>query len=69
MAHVLVPPTQMTARQVYDYTRWAWTTVYLNPVRLVRNMLSRNAWRRQNWGGMLAYIAKQTARNLLPRFQ
>jgi anaerobic magnesium-protoporphyrin IX monomethyl ester cyclase len=67
MAHVLVPPTHMTTRQVYDYTRWAWTTVYLNPARLVRNMLSGNAWRRQNWGGMLAYIAKQTARNLLPR--
>jgi hypothetical protein len=30
-------------------------------------MLSRNEWRRQNWGGMLAYIGKQTARNLLPK--
>ncbi len=67
MAHVLVPPARMTAQQVYNYTRWAWTTVYLHPVRLLRNMLSRNAWRRQNWGGMLAYIGKQMARNLLPK--
>ena len=67
MAHVLVPPEQMTVQQVYNYTRWAWTTVYLHPVRLVRNLLSRNAWRRQNWGGMLLYIGKQTVRNLVPR--
>jgi len=67
MAHVLVPPAQMTTQQVYSYTRWAWTTVYLHPLRLARNLLSRNAWRRQNWGGMLAYIGKQTVRNLVPR--
>jgi hypothetical protein len=59
----------MTPQQVYNYTRWAWLTVYLHPVRLARNMLSRNEWRRQNWGGMLAYIGKQTARNLLPKFR
>jgi radical SAM superfamily enzyme YgiQ (UPF0313 family) len=69
MAHVLVPPKTMTPQQVYDYTRWAWMTVYLNPGRLARNLLSRNKWRRQNWGGMLVYIGKQTARNLLPRFR
>ncbi len=69
MAHVLVPTEHMTPRQIYNYTRWAWTTVYLNPIRLVRNLLSRNKWRRQNWWGMLVYIAKQTARNLVPRFR
>jgi anaerobic magnesium-protoporphyrin IX monomethyl ester cyclase len=69
MAHVLVPTEHMNPRQIYDYTRWAWTTVYLNPIRLARNLLSRNAWRRQNWWGMLVYIFKQMARNLVPRFR
>jgi radical SAM superfamily enzyme YgiQ (UPF0313 family) len=69
MAHVLVPTEHMNPRQIYNYTRWAWTTVYLNPIRLVRNLLSRNKWRRQNWWGMLVYIAKQMARNLVPRFR
>ena len=69
MAHVLVPPEKMTIQQVYSYTRWAWMTVYLHPVRLVRNMLSGNAWRRQNWGGMLAYIGKQTLRNIVPKLR
>jgi anaerobic magnesium-protoporphyrin IX monomethyl ester cyclase len=69
MAHVVVPPKDMTAQQVYNYTRWAWMTVYLNPIRLAKNLLGRNKWRRQNWGGMLVYIGKQTARNLLPRFR
>jgi radical SAM superfamily enzyme YgiQ (UPF0313 family) len=67
MAHVLIPPEKMPAQQVYNYLRWAWTTVYLNPVRLVRNLTSRNKWRRQNWWGMLTYIGKQTVRNLVPR--
>jgi anaerobic magnesium-protoporphyrin IX monomethyl ester cyclase len=69
MAHVLVPPRDMPIQQVYNYTRWAWTTVYLNPVRLARNLFSRNEWRRQNWWGMLVYIGKQTVRNLVPRFR
>jgi radical SAM superfamily enzyme YgiQ (UPF0313 family) len=67
MAHVLMPTQTMDARQIWAYTRWAWTTVYLHPVRLTRNLLSRNEWRRQNWWGMLVYIGKQTARNLVPR--
>jgi len=67
MAHVLVPTEHMNPRQIYDYTRWAWTTVYLNPIRLARNLLSRNKWRRQNWWGMLVYIAKQTVRSLVPK--
>ena len=69
MAHVLIAPEKMTTQQVYAYTRWAWTTVYLHPVRLVRNLFSRNAWRRQNWGGMLAYIGKQMVRNLVPKLR
>jgi anaerobic magnesium-protoporphyrin IX monomethyl ester cyclase len=69
MAHVLVAPENMTTQQVYAYTRWAWTTVYLHPVRLVRNLFSRNEWRRQNWGGMLLYIGKQMVRNLVPKFR
>jgi anaerobic magnesium-protoporphyrin IX monomethyl ester cyclase len=68
MAHVLMPTEEMSIQQIWAYTRWAWTTVYLNPIRLVRNLFSRNAWRRQNWWGMLVYIAKQTVRGLLPRF-
>jgi len=67
MAHVLMPTQSMNQRQIWAYTRWAWTTVYLHPVRLARNLLSRNEWRRQNWWGMLVYIGKQTARNLVPR--
>jgi hypothetical protein len=67
MAHVLMPTQHMTPQQVYSYTRWAWTNVYLHPVRLARNLFSRNSWRRQNWGGMLAYIGKQFARSIVPR--
>jgi anaerobic magnesium-protoporphyrin IX monomethyl ester cyclase len=69
MAHVLIPSEHMNPQQIWNYTRWAWTTVYLHPIRLVRNLLSRNKWRRQNWWGMLVYIAKQTVRGLLPRFR
>jgi anaerobic magnesium-protoporphyrin IX monomethyl ester cyclase len=69
MAHVLMPTQSMNAQEIWSYTRWAWTTVYLHPVRLARNLLTRNSWRRQNWWGMLVYIGKQTARNLVPRFR
>ena len=68
MAHVLMPTKYMNEKQIWNYTRWAWTTVYLDPIRLVRRLFSRNPWRRSNWGGMLRYIAKQMVRNLVPRF-
>jgi anaerobic magnesium-protoporphyrin IX monomethyl ester cyclase len=66
MAHVLITPQEMPVQQVYNYLRWAWMTVYLNPVRLVRNLFSKNKWRRQNWWGVLVYILKQTVRGLIP---
>jgi radical SAM superfamily enzyme YgiQ (UPF0313 family) len=69
MAHVLMPTEHMSRQQIWSYTRWAWTTIYLNPIRLARHLFSRNRWRRQNWWGMLVYIGKQTARNLVPRFR
>ncbi len=69
MAHVLMPTEQMNVQQIWNYTRWAWTTVYLDPIRLVRNLTSRNRWRRQNWWGMLVYIGKQMARGLMPRLR
>jgi anaerobic magnesium-protoporphyrin IX monomethyl ester cyclase len=69
MAHVLMPTKHMNPQQVYNYLRWAWTTVYLDPVRLARSIFTRNKWRRQNWGGMLLYIGRQTVRNLVPRFR
>jgi anaerobic magnesium-protoporphyrin IX monomethyl ester cyclase len=69
MAHVLVPTEHMNRQQIYNYLRWAWTTTYLDPIRLARHLFSKNKWRRQNWSGMLRYIGQQTARNLLPKFR
>jgi anaerobic magnesium-protoporphyrin IX monomethyl ester cyclase len=69
MAHALMPTSHMTRRQVYAYTGWAFTRLYLHPIRLARNLFSRNDWRRQIWRGMLAYIGKQILRSLVPRFK
>jgi len=68
MAHVLMPTAHMTRQQIYNYTGWAFSRLYLHPIRLVRNLFSRNEWRRQIWRGMLTYIGKQVLRHLLPRF-
>ena len=69
MAHVLVPPDKMAARQVYAYARWAVTTIYLHPVRLARALFSPNDWQRHSSKSMLSYLGKQFARNLVPRFR
>ncbi|MBC8262824.1 MAG: hypothetical protein H8E47_01685, partial [Anaerolineales bacterium] len=69
MAHALMPTQHMTRQQVYNYTGWAFTRIYLHPVRLVRNLFSPNDWRRQIWRGMLIYIGKQMVRSLAPRFR
>jgi radical SAM superfamily enzyme YgiQ (UPF0313 family) len=68
MAHVLMPTQHMTPRQVYNYAGWAFTRVYLHPVRIARNLFSHNEWRQQMWRRMLPYIGKQIVRNLVPRF-
>jgi radical SAM superfamily enzyme YgiQ (UPF0313 family) len=69
MAHVLIAPDKMAPRQVYAYTRWAVTSIYLHPVRLARALFSPNDWQRHSSGSMLAYLGKQFARNLVPRFK
>jgi len=68
MAHALMPTQHMTRRQVWNYTGWAFTSVYFDPVKLVRGLFSRNDWRRRMWQQMLVYIGKQVARSLVPRF-
>jgi hypothetical protein len=80
MAHALLPTKYMTRQQIYNYTGWAFTRVYLHPVRLARNILSPNDWRRHWWREMVGYVVKQLvrsagvpglasfARNLVPRF-
>jgi anaerobic magnesium-protoporphyrin IX monomethyl ester cyclase len=68
MGHVLMPTQHMTRKQVWNYTGWAFTSVYFDPIRLVRGIFSRNAWRRRMVRRMLVYIGKQMVRNLVPRF-
>jgi anaerobic magnesium-protoporphyrin IX monomethyl ester cyclase len=68
MGHVLMPTQHMTRKQVWNYTGWAFTSVYFDPIRLVRGIFSRNAWRRRMVRRMLAYIGKQAVRGLVPRF-
>ncbi len=66
MGHALMPTQHMTRKQVWNYTGWAFTSVYLNPVSLARGVFSRNDWRRRMVQRMLAYIGKQVIRSLLP---
>ena len=68
MGHVLMPTQHMTRRQVWNYTGWAFTSVYFDPIRLLRGLFSRNDWRRRMVWRMLVYIGKQVMRNLVPRF-
>jgi anaerobic magnesium-protoporphyrin IX monomethyl ester cyclase len=67
MGNVLMPTQHMTRRQVWNYTGWAFTSVYFDPVRLVRGLFSRNDWRRRMVQRMLVYIGKQVVRGLVPR--
>jgi anaerobic magnesium-protoporphyrin IX monomethyl ester cyclase len=69
MGHVLMPTQYMTRRQVWNYTGWAFTSVYFDPIRLARGLLSRNAWRRRMVWRMLVYIGKQAVRGLVPRIK
>ena len=68
MTHALMPTRHMTRRQVWNYTGWAFTSVYFDPIRLVRGLFSRNDWRRRVYRRMLGYIGKQFVRSLVPRF-
>jgi anaerobic magnesium-protoporphyrin IX monomethyl ester cyclase len=69
MGHVLMPTQHMTRRQVWNYTGWAFTSVYFDPIRLVRGLFSRNDWRRRMVWRMLVYIGKQVVRGLMPRIK
>jgi anaerobic magnesium-protoporphyrin IX monomethyl ester cyclase len=69
MAHALMPTQHMTRRQVWTYTGWAFTSYYGHPIRLARNVFSRNDWRRRIYLRMLAYIGKQAVRSMVPRIR
>jgi len=68
MAHALLPTKYLTRQQIYNYTGWAFTRVYLHPVRLARYLFSSNDWRRYWWREMVGYVVKQLVRSLMPGF-
>jgi anaerobic magnesium-protoporphyrin IX monomethyl ester cyclase len=68
MAHVLLPTKYMTRQQIYNYTGWALTRVYLHPVRLAKYLFSSNDLQRHLRGEMVSYVLKQAARSMMPGF-
>ena len=68
MGHALMPTQHMTRQQIWNYTGWAFTSVYFDPIRLLRGLFSGNDWRRRMVWRMLVYIGKQMLRGLVPRF-
>jgi anaerobic magnesium-protoporphyrin IX monomethyl ester cyclase len=59
MTHAVLPTEHLTRREVLNYTAWAFSNVYLNPVRFAKHLLSKNPWRRRTYWSMLVYIGKQ----------
>lgn len=68
MAHALMGTREMTRRQVWLYTGWAFASFYLHPLRLVRGVFSRNTLKRQCYRQMVSYIGKQVALSFVPKF-
>jgi len=63
MSHAIMPTEHLSRKQLMSLYQWCFMSYYLDPVKIVKGLASRNNWKRRVWRHMLKYTAKQIARS------
>ena len=63
MAHAIMPTEYLSRKQLMSLFHWCFMSYYMDPVKIVKGLASRNNWKRRIWRHMLKYTAKQIIRS------
>ena len=63
MSHAIMSTEYLSRKQLMSLYYWCFSSYYLDPIKIVKGLASRNNWKRRIWQHMLRYTAKQIVRS------
>ena len=63
MSCAIMPTKYLSRKQLTSLFQGCFSSYYLDPIKIARGLLSRNAWKRRVWWHMLKYTGKQLVRS------
>ena len=63
MSYAIMPTEYLSRKELMSLYHWCFLSYYLDPIKMVKGLASRNNWKRRVWQHMLKYTAKQIARS------
>ena len=63
MSCAIMPTEHLSRKQLTSLFQWCFSSYYLDPIKIIKGLVSRNAWKRRIWWHMLIYTMKQIARS------
>jgi len=64
MSHSIMSNQYLSREQIDSIYHSCFSSYYLDPIKLIKGLLSRNSWKRKVWFHMVRYILKQIFRAL-----
>jgi len=59
MAHAIMSSIHMNRGEIEAWNHWCFKSFYLDPLNLIKGLISSNYWMRRIWRHMVFYIFKQ----------
>jgi len=63
MSCAIMPTEYLSRKQLMSLYYGCFKSYYLDPIKIIKGLASRNSWKRKIWQHMLKYTAKQIARS------
>ena len=63
MSYAVMPTEFLSRKQLTSLFQWCFSSYYLDPIKIVKGLFSRNAWKRRVWQHMLKYTMIQITRS------
>ena len=63
MSYAIMPTEYLSREQLMSLFHWCFSSYYLDPIKIIKGLASRNSWKRRIWQHMLRYTAKQMVRS------
>jgi anaerobic magnesium-protoporphyrin IX monomethyl ester cyclase len=63
MSYAIMPTEYLSRKQLMPLYYGCFKSYYLDPLKIIKGLASRNSWKRKIWRHMLKYTAKQMARS------
>jgi len=63
MSNAIMSTEYLSRKQLMSLFHWCFLSYYMDPIKIIKGLASRNSWKRRIWRHMLRYTGKQIVRS------